>query len=120
MKYMLLIRSSAERWATMTDAERAAIGGGTMAISAELQEQGRYVDGAGLADQALTRTAHPAPSADEVVVTDGPYAEAKEHLAGFLLVECDSEDEAIALAARLPDASYAGVDIRPTAPTPVE
>ncbi|AKU15258.1 YciI family protein [Luteipulveratus mongoliensis] len=111
MKYMLLIRSSAQQWDALTDAERREIGIGTMAVGNALRAQGRYVDGAGLDDVGLTRTVRAAADG-EAVTTDGPHAEAKEHLAGFMVVECDSEADALAIAARLPDAAYAGVDVR--------
>jgi hypothetical protein len=47
------------------------------------------------------------------VISDGPFAEAKEHLAGFLLVDCESEDRAVAIAARVPDAVWGLVEVRP-------
>jgi hypothetical protein len=46
-------------------------------------------------------------------VIDGPFAEAKEHLAGFLLVDCEGEDRALAIAARVPDAVWGLVEVRP-------
>ncbi|MDE9366705.1 YciI family protein [Luteipulveratus sp. YIM 133132] len=112
---MLLIRSSAQRWAQLTDEERGAIGEGTMAVGEQLHADGRYVDGAGLADPSRSRVVRRGED-DEPYVTDGPLAEAKEHLAGFMVVECDSEEDALAVAARLPDAAYGGVDVRECAP----
>ena len=47
------------------------------------------------------------------VATDGPFAEVKEHLAGFYLVECADMDEAVGIAARVPDASFNHVQVRP-------
>jgi len=46
---------------------------------------------------------------------DGPFVESKEHLAGFYVVECDGEDDAVALATRLPDARIDAVEVRPVA-----
>ena len=112
---MLLIRSSAQRWAELSDADRAAIGEGTMAVGEALRRDGRYADGAGLGDVSRTRVVR-RDEQDEPVVTDGPLGESKEHLAGFMVVECASEQEALDIAARLPDAAYAGVDVRPCAP----
>ena len=45
-------------------------------------------------------------------VTDGPYLEAKEHLAGYCLFECESEQRALEIATRWPDARYWGVELR--------
>jgi hypothetical protein len=46
-------------------------------------------------------------------ITDGPYVEAKEQLAGYCLLECDSLERATEIAVRWPDASYAAVELRP-------
>jgi hypothetical protein len=53
----------------------------------------------------------------EPVVTDGPYAETKEALTGFMLLECADLDEAIAVAAKIPAARYGTVEIRPIHPS---
>lgn len=47
------------------------------------------------------------------ITTDGPFAEVKEHLAGFYLIECDSMERAVELAARVPDAASGEVEVRP-------
>ena len=49
----------------------------------------------------------------ETMTTDGPFAEAKEHLAGFYLVDCDTEERALAIAAEVPDAVWGLVEVRP-------
>jgi hypothetical protein len=53
-----------------------------------------------------------------VVTTDGPFAETKEQLAGFYVVEAADLDEAIQIAARVPSAAYGAVEVRPVAPGP--
>ncbi len=58
--------------------------------------------------------------ADRVVLSDGPYAETKEQIGGFCLIECDDLDEAIEIAARHPAASYGTVEIRPVRGAPVQ
>jgi hypothetical protein len=47
------------------------------------------------------------------VTSDGPYAEVKEHLAGYDVVDCDSLERALEIAARIPDAAVCGVEVRP-------
>jgi len=49
----------------------------------------------------------------EVIASDGPYAEVKEHLAGFYLIECDSIDRAVQVAARIPEADFVEIEVRP-------
>jgi hypothetical protein len=55
---------------------------------------------------------------DEVVTTDGPFAETKEQLGGFYVVEAADLDEAIAIASRVPSASRGAIEVRPVAPGP--
>lgn len=54
----------------------------------------------------------------ETVVTDGPFAETKEVLGGFYLLECDSLDEALGWAAKIPAAKHGSVEVRPVMPIP--
>ena len=63
---------------------------------------------------------HPVSSAttvrlrnDEVILTDGPYLESKEQLAGFYLFDCDNLDDAIAWASRIPGAAHGAIEVRP-------
>jgi hypothetical protein len=111
VKYMLLIYSNPESWASLSAEQREGLGRAHEALATELNEQGLLVSAAGLADPITTRTVQ---LRDETTTTtDGPYAEAKEHLAGFYLVECDDIDQAIGYAARMPDAEYVAVEVRP-------
>ena len=57
---------------------------------------------------------------DEVVTTDGPFAETKEQLGGFYLVDAADLDEAIGIAARIPSAPFGSIEVRPVAPGPSE
>ena len=111
MKYMLLILSNAESWESLSEQQRDALARAHAELSAELADNGQLVSAAGLADPITTTTV----TVREGVraTTDGPYAETKEHLAGFYLVECDDLDQAIGYAARMPDAEYVAVEVRP-------
>jgi hypothetical protein len=111
VKYMLLIYSNPESWAALSAEQREGLARSHEELSRELTEQGMLVSAAGLADPITTRTV--SVRNDTRTTTDGPYAEAKEHLAGFYLVECDTIDEAIDYAARMPDAKYLAVEVRP-------
>jgi hypothetical protein len=111
VKYMLLIYSNEESWAGLTAEQREGLARSHDELMRELTEQGMLVSAAGLADPITTRTV--SVRGDTLTTTDGPYAEAKEHLAGFYLVECDDIDQAIDYAARMPDAKYLAVEVRP-------
>jgi hypothetical protein len=115
VKYMLLIYSNPESWAGLSAAQRRALGRAHAALTEELAEQGMLVSSAGLADPITSRTVSMRGGIQ--TTTDGPYAETKEHLAGFYLVECDTVEQAIDYAARMPDAKYVAVEVRPVMDT---
>lgn len=110
MKYMLLIYSNPEAWQEMSqDLDRVMAE--VDEILRETRESGEWVGGEALADPVHTRTVRVRDGAP--VVTDGPFLEAKEHLAGYCVFECDSPERAVELAARWPDARYTAVELRP-------
>jgi hypothetical protein len=122
MKYLLLIYSNPESWEhpiflqtpevlAMSDGERAELLERTDAMHREIIESGELVGGTALADPVLTRTARMRDGAP--AVTDGPYLEAKEQLAGYIVVDCDSPERAAEIAAGFPDARFGAVEIRP-------
>jgi hypothetical protein len=115
VKYVLLIYSNPDSWASLSAEQRDGLTRAHEDLSRELSEQGLLVSAAGLADPITSRTV--SVRDDTTTTTDGPYAEAKEHLAGFYLVECDDIDEAIGYAARMPDAKYVAVEVRPVMDT---
>ena len=109
MQYLLLIYGDEERWTTMNEAEMSA-------GIAEYQAFGKEFAGAILGSNALQHT----ETARTVRVrngkrldTDGPFAETKEHLGGYYLVEAPNIDEAAVIAARIPGARYGSVEVRP-------
>ncbi|HEY7101073.1 MAG TPA: YciI family protein [Mycobacteriales bacterium] len=110
MKYLVMIYSNpASRavWDGFSDTEKAAGLKVYAALVEELAATGELVVTEALADPSHAR--RPVPLAG-----DGPYAEAKEHLAGFFLVDCVSMDRALEIAARIPESSYGLVEVRPT------
>ena len=85
--------------------------GGYMAFSAAIEEAGVWVGGEPL---ELTSTATSVQLRDgEVLTTDGPFAETKEQLGGFYILECETLDEAIKWAAQIPHAATGTVEVRP-------
>ena len=82
MKFMMLIYSNPESWAGLSAEQRERLLKAHEELTKELEEQGMLVSAAGLADPITTRTV--VVRDDTLTTTDGPYAEAKEHLAGLL------------------------------------
>ena len=114
MKYLILIQSnerSLAAWDKMTDDEQMDFGRGHLALTEEMQKTGVLVASEGLADPALAKWVSVRDG--RTIASDGPYAEVKEHLAGFYLIDCADLDEAIAWAAKVPDAAVTQVEVRP-------
>jgi hypothetical protein len=107
MKYMLLIYNRPGFVEELTEAEREALFGEVDAIMRELTESGEMVGGDALADPSGTRTVR-AGADGQPAVTDGPFLEAKEHFAGHLTVDVESEERAVEIASRWPDVRYGG------------
>jgi len=111
MKYMLLICRDEPTWDRLSVTERQQIYRQTLELSEELTSHGQYLGGFPL---------HPSSSATSVrvrdgkrLVTDGPFAETREQLGGYMLIDVKDLDEAIAIAARIPLARTSAVEVRP-------
>ena len=108
MKVLALIYGDDETWEAATEDERKAVIDQYRSFG-ELAD-GKIVDGAELAS---TRSATTVRVRDgETIVTDGPYAETKEQLGGFYLLEVESLEEAAQLAAGIPGAADGAVELR--------
>src|SRR5689334_14044667 len=107
MKYLILIHSnprSRAHWATLSEQERWEFGHGHIALTKSLKASGNLVAAEGLPDlSAATRVS---VRDGQTITSDGPFAEAKEYLAGFYLIDCDTLEQAIHHAARVPDAQF--------------
>ena len=108
VKYMLLIYGAEEAW---TDEERKQCYHDSTQLTQELSAKGQYL-GAG--------PLHPVATATSVrirdgkrLVTDGPFAETREQLGGYFLIEAKDLDEALGIAARIPGAKKGTVEVRP-------
>jgi hypothetical protein len=115
VKFMLLIWSNPANWDALSPSEQELLDGDSLAehaaLDAALIGSGELVVSAALADPVTARTVR---VRDGVLTsTDGPYAEAKEHLVGYYLVECADLERATAIAAQIPDARWERVEIRP-------
>ncbi|HSL63416.1 MAG TPA: YciI family protein [Gaiellaceae bacterium] len=111
MRYLALIHSDEEAWAALPDDERSAIYARYRAFADEARAAGKLVEGYELRPTATATTVRVV--AGETVVTDGPFAELREQIAGYFILDCESLDEAVALAARIPGAEHGAVEVRP-------
>jgi hypothetical protein len=111
MQYLLLIYDQEARWANLPEDERNALYADYMAFSDELRESGAYV-AVGRLQRIETATSVRIRDGEQLT-TDGPFAETKEQLGGFYLVEVDSHEEAIQWAAKIPAAQTGTVEVRP-------
>ncbi|HZX04948.1 YciI family protein [Kribbella sp.] len=109
MKYMLLIYGNQETWDALHEQGIDGVMEQHHKLSAELTASGELVDGIGLttANARVVRVQDGVPA-----VTDGPFTEAKEVLAGYYVVDCASLDRATEIATRLPEAPYSPIEIR--------
>jgi hypothetical protein len=111
MQYMLLIYGEPGAWESLSDDERNALYQEYYGLSNDLREQGKLLSANELQP---TETATTVTVRDgDAVVTDGPFAETKEALGGYYLIETDSLDEAIEWAARIPSARHGKIEVRP-------
>jgi hypothetical protein len=111
VKYMLLIYSNPANAEIISEEERNALISEADAIIQELTESGEWIGGEALADPMHTRTVRVRGGVP--AITDGPFVEAKEQFAGYCLVECESLERALAIAARWPDARFCAMEVRP-------
>jgi hypothetical protein len=108
LQYALLIYGSGEGWEQLSKEEQEAQIQEYMALSQMPETRG----GADLGELSSATTVR--VNGGETLTTDGPFAETKEYLGGFYLVECESLDDAIALAAKIPAARTGGaIEVRP-------
>ena len=109
MQYMLLIYNSEAEWAGRSDEERNAIFGEYYDFSEAVADQ--TVHGAPLQSTSDATTVRVRNG--ETLVTDGPFAETKEQLGGYYVIDAKDADEALAIAARIPGARHGSIEVRP-------
>jgi hypothetical protein len=114
VKYLILIYSnpaSREIWAGFSDDQRAEGFRYYAALTEELAASGELIVSEALADPSLATRVSVRDG--QTLTSDGPFAEAKELLAGFFLLECESVERAVEIAARVPEAEFGLVEVRP-------
>jgi hypothetical protein len=111
MKYMLLIYGNEELWASFPPEELAQVIKETNALQQELRRSGEFIGAYGVADQMNAKTVHLHDGVP--VVTDGPYIEAKEYIGSVDIIDCETLERALEIAARVPFARIGSVELRP-------
>jgi hypothetical protein len=114
VKYLILIYTNPESrrmWQSLGVDQQAEGLAAYAALNEELAKSGELIATEALADAALTT--HLRVREGRATTTDGPFAEAKEQLAGFYLVECESPERAHAIATRIPEAEIGVIEVRP-------
>lgn len=115
MKYMLLVFHNEERFAALGEATHASMLDESIRLARQISSRGQYL----AAPLQPTATATCIRVRDQkTVVTDGPYAETHEQLAGYFLIDAKSLDEAIGIAAKVPGAKIGTIEIRPIRDVP--
>jgi len=117
MRYLCLIYLDEARMDALPPAEMHALNVGHLRLNDELRASGHLVEAEALEPAATAVTVR--PRRERTVVTDGPFTESKELVAGFYLIEAADLDEAIGIAARFPGAQHGVVEIRRVRPLPV-
>jgi hypothetical protein len=113
MKFLLIMNVNPAVLDALTEEERNEIGEAHGAFMEAIKKSGEMITTQALADPSQTAVVR--VRGGQPVVTDGPFLEAKEYLGGFYLIDCESKERAIELAALIPDTKIEGlgVEVRP-------
>ena len=111
MQYMLLIYDEEAKWDQMSETEKGKMFGEYGAFSEGIRKSGHFKSGDALQPTATATTVRVRDG--KSVKTHGPFAETREQLGGFYIIEAKDLDEACAIAAKIPSARIGSIEIRP-------
>ncbi len=111
MRYLCLIYDAESKWTTMTPAETGAFMGEYGAFTENVKASGHYIGGNPLKPTSTATTVR--VRSGKISTTDGPFAETKEQLGGYYLIEAKDLNDAIQVAARIPSARIGSIEVRP-------
>jgi hypothetical protein len=111
MQYLLLIYDNEKIWADMPKEESQKLYGEYMQFTADIKKTGHFVAGDALQPVSTATTVRIRNGKSQV--TDGPFAETKEQLGGYYLIEAKDLDEARKIAERIPSVRFGSIEIRP-------
>ena len=117
MKYLCLIYENEREWENKSPADGEAIMNEYFTFTEDIQKRGLMKSGAPL-QTTDTATTVRVNGSGEAVLSDGPFAETKEWLAGYYLLDCPDLDTATAQAARIPAARHGAIEVRPVMEIP--
>jgi len=111
MKYLCMVFLDEKKLDALSNQESQALDDQSLAYDETLRKGGHFV--AAQALQSVRRAATVRVRSGRVTVTDGPFAETKEQIGGFILLEAKDLDQAIELASQIPSVPLGGVEVRP-------
>jgi hypothetical protein len=111
MRYILLIYSKETDWTTLPEKEKGEMYQQYTAFTESLKKSGHYVAGDGLEPTTMATTVRVRDG--KTLTTDGPFAETREQLGGYYLIQANDLDDATTVAARIPGATMGSIEVRP-------
>ena len=111
MKYLLLIYRSDAEYVKLNAAQRKELSGEYGVFTQSIIQSGHFKAGDGLQPVSTATTVRIRDG--KTLTTDGPFAETREQLAGYYLIEAKDLDDALAIAARIPEAVRGSIEVRP-------
>jgi hypothetical protein len=114
MQYLLLIYSDENSWGDLPEAEQGKLLEEFGAFTKSIAQSGHYRGGNELDRISTAKTIHVRNG--KSIVSDGPFAETKEQLGGYYLVEAKDVNEALQIGARIPSARFGSIEVRPVVP----
>ncbi|MCC6612773.1 MAG: YciI family protein [Anaerolineae bacterium] len=111
MQYMFLIYTDPQVAAAAPEAEMNATMAAYFAFDSEVRQKGIHVSGEGLHPPSAATTVR--QEGGKLVTTDGPFAETKEFLGGYYILDCKDLDEAVEWAGKIPGVKYGSIEVRP-------
>ncbi|HKA90534.1 MAG TPA: YciI family protein [Haliangiales bacterium] len=116
MKYMLIIYDNEKVWNDMPEAQKGQLFGEYMSFTDGIKKSGHYVSGAPL--QPVSTATSVRVREGKTLKTDGPFAETREQLGGYYMIEAKDLDEACKIAARIPSSRIGTIEVRPVMEIP--
>ena len=118
MRYLLAIYGDEQAFATATETENAAVEDAYDTFTKDIVDRGLFQSGEALQPTSTATTVRVRDG--RTLTTDGPFAETKEQLGGYYVVDCKNLDEAIEVAARIPGATQGSIEVRPIMEFPAQ
>jgi hypothetical protein len=111
MRYLCLIYDEEKKWAAMSKGETDAIMGEYFAFTEDVKKSGQYIGGEAL--QPVSTATSVRVRGGKMSTTDGPFAETKEQLGGYYLINAKDLNDALQVASKIPGAKTGTVEVRP-------